>query len=585
MNKAVRTYSWMAVWLVIIIAAGILAVMQFTWISRAAESERERQERIVIRDGMRAIEAAYDEAKILIPMIRTALNKLRSGESGTELSSILAAWEDQAVTPNFLSGVWLFFPGNPPLYVTSEGEDHGRNLPESIEQAQAMMSGRDIMWLRETVYRLGWEGYIPIDFNANSGSRGLAVIEVNLDVFYHELIPNYLRQELGEHLFTVYRFSSQFDLYDVAYAHPDDMQADHVTLLIPGFLSVGIHQPRESLFTSFSEESADWARRYGRTFELLLSEEILRTMRPHYLGMVTIDMSSAVSTGYGSLWIASNMALSMSIVVLLLCSLAAVFYLYRRTGTLRNLEQEFVASMSHELRLPITVIKAIGDNISSGVVKDRKRLELYGRELTRESDRLNTMVEGILVYSGMQNNGKRPQAVPLDVRGIVQEVISELQLLDGWESRKINSSVKPGEMPILGDASGIYQTVKNLLINAYYHGMPADSSVPRIVRLNIYRKPLRTLCIIVEDNGPGIPKKEQRRVLEPFYRMERSILSQVPGSGLGLHIVKRIAELNKGRLMLESPYRDAGGNLHEGCRVTVEMTVEESSDGTSHTHR
>jgi signal transduction histidine kinase len=243
------------------------------------------------------------------------------------------------------------------------------------------------------------------------------------------------------------------------------------------------------------------------------------------------------------------------------------------------MEQEFTASMSHELRLPITVIKAIGDNLASGVVKDEKRLVRYGQEISGKADRLNTMVEGILMYSGLQQHRKVPILSKLDAEALIQEVLLEMKMLEGWDNISFTYSVQTGEIPIFADTEGVLRIVKNLLANAYYHGIPEQEGENPSIVLKLYRKPLNTLCIIVEDNGPGIPKNRQAKVLDPFYRLKRSIDNQIPGSGLGLYIVKRTAELNNGKFILESPYKDTRGRISQGCRFIVEIFIEERNDG------
>ena len=120
--------------------------------------------------------------------------------------------------------------------------------------------------------------------------------------------------------------------------------------------------------------------------------------------------------------------------------------------------------------------------------------------------------------------------------------------------------------------------MKNLLLNAWYHGIPPEPDTKPMIRLGMYRRPMNTLCIIVEDNGPGIPRSRQSDVTQPFTRLKRSVDQQIPGSGLGLHIVRRSAELHGGRLIIESPYHTTNGELERGCRFTVELTLKERPD-------
>lgn len=542
--------------------------MQFTWISRAAASEQERLERQVFRDGIRAVEAAYDEVKILIPVIRAALAGWSRDEGG-DLELSLASWETNTMHPGFLIGIWVFLPETDPIFTASSGAYEEKKLPEPLEFLQLPQESWDITRIRETAYQLGWEGFIPVDFQTSEGIRGLAVIEVETQIFFTQMLPEFLVQELPQYRFSVRQFSSEEEMER---AMRNAGRGDELAILIPGFLSAGIRGSRESMFF-FLADDFHHERRLIRQQDYSGSQDVLRTAGPQYIGMLTIDLSSGELSSRTSSWVLSNMVVSTSIIILLVLCLAAVFYLYRRTASVRSMEQEFTASMSHELRLPITVIKAIGENIAEGVVKDEARLKSYGNELTVKADRLNSMVEGILIYSGLQKNGKQPELSLLHAEKLVRDVVSELKVLDRWEDISFSCTVQTGEIPIYADTQGVLRMVKNLLVNAYYHGALGQDK-PKI-KLQIFRKPLNTLCIIVEDNGPGIPKNRQGKVLNPFYRLERSIADQIPGSGLGLYIVKRIAELNNGKLILESPYQDAAETTCRGCRVTVEIAVEE----------
>ena len=82
---------------------------------------------------------------------------------------------------------------------------------------------------------------------------------------------------------------------------------------------------------------------------------------------------------------------------------------------------------------------------------------------------------------------------------------------------------------------------------------------------------------VVEDEGDGIPPREASRIFEPFYRRQETVQKQVPGSGLGLHLARRIAALLGGAISLESPYLDPSGRVHRGCRFIVELPLKENA--------
>lgn len=116
--------------------------------------------------------------------------------------------------------------------------------------------------------------------------------------------------------------------------------------------------------------------------------------------------------------------------------------------------------------------------------------------------------------------------------------------------------------------------VENLLINAIRHGLPydrkdSDSDIPIFLYVEYSTK--KNLIIGVEDRGEGISKVERKHIFEPFVRGEKAKERQHPGSGLGLHLVRRIPTMLDGRIFVESPYQDRSGLIRTGCRFTAEI--------------
>jgi signal transduction histidine kinase len=561
---------WTLIWLFIITLAMSLGVMQFSWINRAASNELERQQRILLSEGMGSVEKTYEELRILIPIIRTALNV-----SHKELASSLADWQANTSHPRLLKGLWIFMVNQEPVYITSDSVRTDLPLPESLKFTQIPQTSWNSSRIQEIAHKLGWDGMVPIDFQVETSTRGLAVLVIDTEVFFNNVLIPYLKEDLSLQSMTIVRFSSEEEM---RMKMNSSVQKQELTLLIPSFLSAGIRGSRESIFYFLSEDS-QLQRRLARLEETAQNPDMLRNPSQQFIAQVTLTPDSTKLSAQTTSWVLSNMILSSSILVLLVLSLAAVFYLYRRTLSVRNLEQEFTASMSHELKIPVTVIKAIGDNLSCGIVTDKNRIIQYGKEIAQKADRLQTMVEGILLYSGFQQNRKQVELSVLDTEALLAPIISDLELLEGWKDRSFSCFIQTGKVPIHIDTQKMSLIVKNLLVNAYYHGyVPEENQKPRI-DLKIYRKPLRTLCIVVEDNGPGIPKNQQEAVMNPFYRLQRSKDSQTPGSGLGLHIVKRSVLLHHGKFTLESPYHTTAGTLLRGCRFIVELPIEEREDG------
>jgi signal transduction histidine kinase len=290
---------------------------------------------------------------------------------------------------------------------------------------------------------------------------------------------------------------------------------------------------------------------------------------------VILEFSASDSNREIKRWIATNTVLSIGVLLLLFTSVLVLLFLYQRTGNQRIREQEFVATMSHELRLPVTVIKAVADNIASGIALKPERLKRYGTELCLEANRLIGMVESILLYSGLQSGNLGVETVSIQLQELADSVISGFRSLTEQKGITLKANVTARPDTVIGDRKGIRTVMENLLMNAIIHAAPAHGQCTVI--LSIHRRPFDRLVVSVEDSGPGIPAREQKKIFSPFYRTRASVDGQHPGSGLGLHLVKRIVELNHGSVSVASPYTDTAGRLCTGARFTAEFRIDEAA--------
>ncbi len=179
------------------------------------------------------------------------------------------------------------------------------------------------------------------------------------------------------------------------------------------------------------------------------------------------------------------------------------------------------------------------------------------------------MVESILLYAGLESGiARRSLTAELDLPGLVDEVVQPLQQLASERGSRLVLATQPLPATVCADRMALRLVIENLVTNAIRHAESGE------IRLAVERRPFDTLRLTVEDDGRGIPSREQGRIFEPFVRGERSVREQRPGSGLGLHLVRRVVDLLGGKVTLESPYRDVDGAERTGCRFTVEAALQ-----------
>lgn len=228
----------------------------------------------------------------------------------------------------------------------------------------------------------------------------------------------------------------------------------------------------------------------------------------------------------------------MSFAVILL---SAVFFIYaaEKERRLNQLKSELMANVSHELKTPLSVIRMFADMLRSGrVPSDERRLE-YLEIIGRESERLTSLIDNVLDFSALEG-GKEPYRLK---RGDLGEAIG--RALDAFRYRSEQDGVeihlKRSEVlpPVLIDQEAIALAVINLLDNAVKYG----GQTPVELELTAKRA---SVDIAVRDHGPGIPRDSLRRVFERFYRGPDTTPTR--GSGIGLSLVKHIAQAHGGRV-------------------------------------
>jgi signal transduction histidine kinase len=224
------------------------------------------------------------------------------------------------------------------------------------------------------------------------------------------------------------------------------------------------------------------------------------------------------------------------VLLLLGGSAALVIVSARRERRLAGRQLEFVAAVSHELRTPLTVIRSAAENLRDGLVVEPARVREYGAVLREEGRRLTDMVEQVLAFAGADSAGADRRR-PVDVDRLLRAAVADVGLeAAGIEARV---EVEPG-LHAAGDEATLAAALRNLLVNLRKYA--AEGGFARVAA----RSAGSMVEIVVEDRGPGLGADEVRRVFEPFFRGRRAAESQAPGSGIGLALVRRIAEAHGG---------------------------------------
>jgi signal transduction histidine kinase len=256
-----------------------------------------------------------------------------------------------------------------------------------------------------------------------------------------------------------------------------------------------------------------------------------------------------------------NLAVSFGILALLGASTALVVASAQRSRRLAERQVEFVAGVSHELRTPVSVICSAAENLADGLVEEPAQVRRYGVMLRDEGRRLAEMVEQVLEFAGTYSGRRTYRSEPIDVARLIDEALD----LSSAELRRAEFSVVrdfgPGLPVVRGDAAALRRAVQNLVGNSLKYGAEGRWVGVRVAAVSEAGRP--EVRITVEDHGRGIPAAELARVFEPFFRGREAVAAQTRGFGLGLSLVKRVAEAHGGRVSVDSaPGRGAAFAIH-----------------------
>jgi signal transduction histidine kinase len=269
---------------------------------------------------------------------------------------------------------------------------------------------------------------------------------------------------------------------------------------------------------------------------------------------------------------ARNLWLSFGILSVLAASAGLVLVNARRSEKLAAQQLDFVATVSHELRTPVAVIRSAAQNLAAGVVHEPAQAKRYGALIEAEGRRLTDMVEQVLEYAGLSDTKRVPANRPVDTGRLVRDVVTSSESLPEADRVTFEVRIDDGAPAVMAEEDSIRRALLNLVGNALKYA--ADGGW---IGVSVSRGTGRNegyVSIAVADRGRGIPAEDLAHIFTPFYRGAYARDRQIHGNGLGLSLVKRIAEAHGGRVTVKS----APG---EGSTFTLTLPYATEAAGTT----
>lgn len=240
-------------------------------------------------------------------------------------------------------------------------------------------------------------------------------------------------------------------------------------------------------------------------------------------------------------------------------------YLFQDVTKVKKLErvrEDFVANVSHELKTPLTSIKGFIETLKDGAIEDENVSYKFLDIIDVEVDRLNCLVDDLLLLSEIENKNSNTVYEYFNVEEIIDNLFQVLNKIAKEKNIILEKEIEENIPQLYGSYNHFRQMLMNLIDNGIKYTPNGGK-----VKVSVFEKDEK-LVIKVKDTGIGIDKKHQNRLFERFYRADKARSRQVGGTGLGLAIVKHIVLMFNGKIDLQS-------EPNRGSIFTIEIPLDE----------
>ncbi|PID72087.1 MAG: hypothetical protein CSB34_04445 [Desulfobulbus propionicus] len=255
-------------------------------------------------------------------------------------------------------------------------------------------------------------------------------------------------------------------------------------------------------------------------------------------------------------------SLNLAIVFLSVFMLIGLLVIYRSVNSIVAMSErrsDFVSSITHELKTPLTNIRMYIEMLEQGVASSPEKKQEYLGVLTRESSRLSILINNVLELARLEKKTRQFNMQYNSITSVFSEVMSAMEHNLNQEGFQLHIPAAEVEEFVF-DREVIVQILMNLIENSMKFGK--DSAVKQIT-LGAEARP-GMVDITVSDTGPGIPKNELTKIFDDFYRVDNSLTKNTGGTGIGLALVKKFVVAMGGRVA-------AANNTDAGCTITISL--------------
>jgi signal transduction histidine kinase len=541
---------WLFMGLLVVLVC-VLAVLQYNWIGEISVNEQ-KQVQYDLQAAVNKLSNAFNtDLSAAADALQPTDQEVQEMGREKAYESRYSQWKSTAPHPRMFRRAALVIPEDDRLVLRMFHADTG--VLEPAEWPADWIAARDFITARldgrnplrpENSTLIDFPRFrSPLDPNAGRGDeQDWLLLDLDTERARAAILPELLAQFLNED------FRSQYRVEVASRANPSQL----IFATDPGKASSSAGQAQVSV-TIFDLPRPSRARGPGTA------------PAPAEPGRGGVSGDSRRGRWLLSVWLRNgsletivasarrrNLAISGGILLLLLATGAALAQFSRRAQRLAEVEMEFVAGVSHELRTPLTVIRTAAFNLRGKVASNPSQVERYGALIQQESERLGAIVEQVLRFASAKAGRVVQERQPVSVPGLIEATLQSNKGMLEDALCEVRTQIEPGLPPISGDSLALRHALQNLLANAAKYGGPAGKQAVAISARALPGLQQPEIEIRVTDHGAGIPPEEQKHVFDAFFRGRKAVQDQIHGTGLGLHLVKRIVEAHGGTVSLES---------------------------------
>jgi PAS domain S-box-containing protein len=233
--------------------------------------------------------------------------------------------------------------------------------------------------------------------------------------------------------------------------------------------------------------------------------------------------------------------------------------LYDKVSYLEKFKSDMIRIAAHDLKNPLHVIR----NYLS-LLTEPSDLEVDSEKafsaMQRSSDRMLQIIQNFLSLDRIEQAAEQQTMQPFDLRSVVTSALGEFMNRAMQKSQQLDYNLPEGKCMVVGDAVQIHEAVVNFVSNAIKYTPDGGKIVVNLWEEGAFAQ------LEVSDNGYGVPKEQQEKLFQPFYRAQSSEVTQIEGTGLGLHLTKNIIERQGGKIIFRSTY-------HQGSTFGFQLAL------------